>query len=1175
VVRFEALGTVRVFDDDDQVREIGSRTQRTILASLIGHAGRAVSIDELCDAIWGDEPPRTAMSSMRSQVARLRQVAGDRIVSDSGAFRLVLRAGDAVDVAEFDAAVAAARPADSAAHGDIDAVAAQLRAALGAWRGRPFGDVGDVPTVRAEAARLELAHREAIELLARLDLAAGRHGEVIAAMETLVLEEPVRESAWELLIRALVGTGRSAEGVRAAGRARAVLSEAGLVAGEALRRAEQIALGVSTVGPGADDLVPARAPDPVSVRPPAPLTATIGRATEMELVAERFANGRLVTLVGPGGVGKTRLAIDVACSMADRFRRGAVVVDLSPVRTRADVSAVVVASLQLSTDRRGADEALGEAGGVDVLAVLDNCEHVIDEVAGAVREMLASGSDLRVLATSRGPLGIDGEHVVPIAPLDTNSADGAAVALFSERALMAAPDVVLDSALARRVVERLDGLPLAIEMAASRLRSMSLEELEHALSDNLATLSSRRRDIEARQRTMRSLLEWSDALLDDDERDVWLAMSVFASPVTLDAIVAVAGRADVEPIVERLVDQSLVMTVRPDTGSDLPTRYTLLEVVRAFTRERVSELGGADELSQRHARWVCALVEQIDDELRTEREPAAAARFAAVFEDVRRAHRWLVETDADGAVDLLVSMCLASRQSLRPELAQWAELTLDAIDAKHPRIADVRSVLAAGLACSGRLEQARDLGEVALEGVPTERATLALLDALGDVDIYEGRLGQAERTYRRGLAAAIAAGDPSYIALGRSALAITLAYQGRAREALRSLEGATSTSVSGEGWLAYARGESMLESEPALATVWLDRAVELGTASGNRYLAEVAMLSASSAIARVGDPVLAVDRFVTLLELFRDAGDDKHLLTTLRNVVPILVQLDRCFDAASLFGVVAEHPLVASFGPESDRLRAAADSCRRTLGERAFADAVDAGRRWDLDLALARTHEVLAAVRSGDLPPQAPATERDGRTPSSLARHDDDGRHVGRFVRSGDVWTLDFRGASAAVAHVKGLDDLAVLLAQPYTDVHALQLVGGADVHDAPGVLLDEEAKAAYRRRITELRDDIEHARQRGNVAKAQAAEDELDALIAELSAGAGLGGRPRATSSSHERARSAVTNRIRVAIRKVDGAHPELARHLANSVRTGTWCSYRPEHQVRWETTGGPGLTS
>ena len=172
---------------------------------------------------------------------------------------------------------------------------------------------------------------------------------------------------------------------------------------------------------------------------------------------------------------------------------------------------------------------------------------------------------------------------------------------------------------------------------------------------------------------------------------------------------------------------------------------------------------------------------------------------------------------------------------------------------------------------------------------------------------------------------------------------------------------------------------------------------------------------------------------------------------------------------------------------------------------------------------------------------------------------------TGRWVRRGEVWLLEYRGTTASLPDVKGLHDLATLLAAPHSEVHALQLVGGAEVAGAADYVLDDAARTAYRRRIEQLRDEIERGRERGEERHVQRAEDELDALLAQLSAGTGLGGRPRATPSSHERARSTVTNRIRVALRKIDAVHPELGRHLSNTIRTGTWCSYRPEHDGTW----------
>ena len=898
-------------------------------------------------------------------------------------------------------------------------------------------------------------------------------------------------------------------------------------------------------------------------RPPAPLTETIGRSQDHALVVDRIRSGRLVSLVGPGGVGKTRLAIDVARALAEGYQGGAVMVDLAAVRAADDVAAAVVHALRVSTDRREVSDALADAGDHDQLVVFDNCEHVIDASAKVVRTMLEGGTRLRVLITSREPLGIGGEHVVPISPLPFDTDESAAVKLFEERARMAAPQLNLDPSRTAAVVRRLDGLPIAIEMAAARLRTMTLAELEASLESGLSVLASARRDVDERQRTVRSLLAWSDVLLDQGEREIWWAIATFAGPVTANDVATMTGKPAAETV-QRLADQSLVAVDARDEG----TRFTVLELVRAYVREQADAHDRSHELNRRHAAWVRQLVAEIDADLRTEREPVATARFSDVFDEIRHAFHWSLVADHDTTVALLTSIVTACRQVLRPELVTWARLAMEALGYGHGGLATVRAVLATGLAYSGQLDGACEVGELAMAGDLHGSVALSLLDSLGDVASYEGRLDDAIAYYDREHALANEIGDATSIAVSRAGMAVAMAYQGRHDEAVRALEGVTSASISGEGWLWYGRGEVLLERDPEAALASLDRAVECAVRAGNRFLTEVSLLSSSSVIARTGDPAVAAARFVDLLGLYREAGDDKHLLTTLRNVVPLLVRMGDHRSAATLFGATADHPLVPSFGPEAERLRVAAAECERAMGGPAFERAVATGRSQNLAAALATACDALTSTAPAEPPSRGSPVEPsddgdgdgdgDGDAPASIAA-------TGRWVRRGEVWLLEYRGTTASLPDVKGLHDLATLLAAPHSEVHALQLVGGAEVAGAADYVLDDAARTSYRRRIEQLRDEIERGRERGEERHVQRAEDELDVLLAQLSAGTGLGGRPRATPSSHERARSTVTNRIRVALRKIDAVHPELGRHLSNTIRTGTWCSYRPEHDGTW----------
>ncbi|HEX6657156.1 MAG TPA: BTAD domain-containing putative transcriptional regulator, partial [Ilumatobacter sp.] len=407
-MEFGVLGPLRVAEDGAEL-PIGSRTQRLVLASLLARLDEVVSVSALVDAVWGDDPPPSALNTLRSQVSRLRRLVGDRVAAAHEGYALRPEDHDVVDAVQFERALRRMRS-------DAGPTSRALLAAeLAAWRGEAFGELADVPTVRAAARRLDLARVDASELVAHADLLAGQWADAEAGAESILAVDPVREPAWEVLIRALGGAGRTADAMRAARRAAAALAEAGLTPGPALRAAEA-------------DVLEAPAPAEVTThhqpaRPRPPLTPTVGRSIELGRALQALDDDRLVTVVGPGGVGKTRLAVDVAVARADAHARGAILVELARVTDASGVASTIAAALDLRPTPGRELAALAGLGSVDALIVLDNCEHVVDAVVAVVPAMLADGENLRILATSREALAIDGEHVMSLGPLATGGAD--------------------------------------------------------------------------------------------------------------------------------------------------------------------------------------------------------------------------------------------------------------------------------------------------------------------------------------------------------------------------------------------------------------------------------------------------------------------------------------------------------------------------------------------------------------------------------------------------------------------------------------------------------------------------------------------------------------------------------------------------------------------------------
>ncbi|MEU8797249.1 BTAD domain-containing putative transcriptional regulator [Spirillospora sp. NPDC048819] len=631
-MRFGVLGALAVWTDDGGLVAVPGLKVRALLADLLVSEGRPVPADRLIDDLWGEDLPGNPMGALSAKVSQLRRVLEDAepgaraLVESRPAGYLLGAGGERVDARRFRRLVDDARQA-----AEPKERAALLAEALGLWRGPAFADFADEPFARPAIARLEELRLTALEEHAEVRLDLGEHGVLAGELGDAVGAHPLRERLRAAHMRALYRAGRQNEALESYERYRALLAdELGLDPGSGLADLQRAILRQD---PGLDAPAAPPSPPPSARRSnlPVPPTELIGRGDAVREVRARIGTDRLVTLTGPGGVGKTRLGVETAAGLVDRFGDGVWMAELAGFE-RAGVPdlAVVVTGILDIRDAPGAPEAAldrlaAALGARRLLLVLDNCEHVIEQAAELVERLLRGVPGIRVLATSREPLGLPGEVVWAVPPLDVPGRDddpagASAVRLFAARAEAASRGFRLDAETAGPVGEvcrRLDGIPLALELAATKVRTLGVEGLVDRLDDRFRLLSSGHRGAPARQRTLTAMIDWSWDLLTGPERAVLRRLSVHADGCAAESAEAVCAgedvpEAEVLDLLVRLVDRSLVvMTERPGEGP----RYRLLESVAAYAAERLAEAGEVQRTRAGHSRHYVELAERAERHL--------------------------------------------------------------------------------------------------------------------------------------------------------------------------------------------------------------------------------------------------------------------------------------------------------------------------------------------------------------------------------------------------------------------------------------------------------------------------------------------------------------------------------------------------------------------------------
>jgi predicted ATPase/DNA-binding SARP family transcriptional activator len=621
-MRIGMLGPFEVRTGDGTAVEVPGVRLRALLAALALEPGRIVTREKLVDWIWGEQPPADEVNALQALASRLRRMLpGGVIEADSGGYRLAAPP-DAVDVSRFERLVGQARAAEPAARADL------LRSALELWRGTAMEGVPLRGNEAFDAAvtRLDELYLAALGDRVDADLRLGRGGELVSELTELVAAHPLREGFAAALMRALAEAGRRAEALTVYQRTRERLAEELGVDPSAELSALHTALLRGELGERAESRR-------TNLR--AELTSFVGRDDDVVAVAGLVAGHRLVTLTGPGGSGKTRLATETARSILDELADGAWLVELAQARAGDELAQVALAALGLR------DQALpgGGSGGDSMdrlvagvrerraLLVLDNCEHVIDAAAAFADRLLRECRRLRILATSREPLGITGEALWQVEPLAL-PAEGAgtadvvsspAVRLLRDRAAAVRRDIGSDEHTVSemvRICRALDGIPLAIELAAARLRTMSLDQLARRLDDRFRLLTGGSRTALPRHRTLRAVVDWSWDLLTEAERAVLRRLAVFSGGASLEAVErvcadeALAGQ-QVLDLLTALTEKSLLVA----HGEGTP-RYRMLGTIGEYAAQRLAEAGETDLMRQAHLGYFTELAETAEPHLR-------------------------------------------------------------------------------------------------------------------------------------------------------------------------------------------------------------------------------------------------------------------------------------------------------------------------------------------------------------------------------------------------------------------------------------------------------------------------------------------------------------------------------------------------------------------------------
>ena len=939
-LRIDVLGPIRVIDGERDVTPTGS-LQRRLLALLVLYRGRVVTVDSAIDVLWPSALPNDPAAALQNHLFRLRRgLPDDVIVSIADGYRLDPTRVD-VDADRLASALGDPERANGASSAEFDEVLAR-------WQGPAFPELGDLDAGRDEAFRLDELRCRASERHAEIRLAAGAIEGLAAELAALCNAQPLRERPRSLLMATLAATGRQAEALRVYDDFRRLIgAELGIEPSPELSTQHEALL----TGPAP----PTRT---AGSNLPIPTTTLVGRNALAHEVDGLVRQHRLVTLVGPGGVGKTRLLVETGHRFRAAQPHQAVV--LCELATADGGSAVDVVAAALGIDGRPGSSPTDRIADVlrdrEVLLLLDNCEHVLDPMGTFVEAVLTRCVNVRVVATSRERLRLAGEHVRVVPTLPWQTDDAPAIELFIERARAVVPGfdpTGRERATVAEVVRRLDGLPLAIELAAARLHTHDVDEVAAGLDRHRFALLESGYRTSNRHASLGAAVSWSYALLDDRLKETFANLSVFAGSFDASdaAAVCAADSAATTTALAQLVERSLLMRTAE-------RRYVLLETLRAFGAERLALEDRHDTVSERHARHFVEWIEDADLWLSKPGRPIIPTIDAEIPE-LRTAFAWLVDRgEIELSGRLVAGLLDYGILRLRPDVLGWSERVIEVDpDGQSPLAARVLVASAYAAWMAGDVAETRRRSIRALlvadrvgGAVPAEVPTIR-----GSVALFEGDLDESVTWYQRGIDAA-GESDLQQRLMASTSQLLALGYAGDpsvgelAELALASVAG-HETPYAAYTW--YCAGEAMLATDVELARARFTRALELAELTNTSFVIGVAGASKASVDARTGDPEAAAADYRRLIMHWRRAGMWSTQWTMLRSIAGLLDRLGRHDDAAVLEGAVrASASGHRIFGADEVALNELSGRLRSALGDGAYEAARRRGEVLDGDAAV-------------------------------------------------------------------------------------------------------------------------------------------------------------------------------------------------------------------------------